>query len=72
LVSRATLTGLSLCLPHCLSLSLCLRQTLDTWDNLYNFFMGRVRNNLHVCLCFSPVGEAFARRAGQFPGLING
>jgi dynein heavy chain len=34
--------------------------------------MGRVRNNLHVCLCFSPVGEAFARRAGQFPGLING
>jgi dynein heavy chain len=23
-------------------------------------------------LCFSPVGEKFARRAQQFPGLING
>jgi len=46
--------------------------TIDTWENLYAFFMGRVRNNLHVCLCFSPVGAAFARRASQFPGLING
>jgi len=31
-----------------------------------------VRDNLHVCLCFSPVGSKFSRRAGQFPGLING
>ena len=45
---------------------------LDTWDNLYSFFLNRVRDNLHVCLCFSPVGAKFARRAMQFPGLING
>lgn len=32
----------------------------------------RVRDNLHVVLCFSPVGDKFARRAQQFPGLING
>ncbi|KIZ06068.1 Dynein gamma chain, flagellar outer arm [Monoraphidium neglectum] len=44
----------------------------DTWDNLYQFFLNRVRDNLHVCLCFSPVGAKFARRAQQFPGLING
>lgn len=31
-----------------------------------------MRENLHVCLCFSPVGGKFARRAMQFPGLING
>eukprot|EP00217_Crustomastix_stigmatica_P013603 CAMPEP_0183798542 /NCGR_PEP_ID=MMETSP0803_2-20130417/19119_1 /TAXON_ID=195967 /ORGANISM="Crustomastix stigmata, Strain CCMP3273" /LENGTH=4519 /DNA_ID=CAMNT_0026043227 /DNA_START=42 /DNA_END=13598 /DNA_ORIENTATION=- len=44
----------------------------DTYDNLYDFFLGRVRDNLHVCLCFSPVGSTFSRRASQFPGLING
>ena len=31
-----------------------------------------MRENLHVILCFSPVGGKFARRAMQFPGLING
>lgn len=44
----------------------------DTWDNLYSFFLNRVRDNLHVILCFSPVGAKFSRRAMQFPGLING
>lgn len=46
--------------------------TPDTWDNLYLFFLNRVRDNLHMVLCFSPVGEKFSRRAQQFPGLING
>ncbi|PNH08753.1 Dynein gamma chain, flagellar outer arm [Tetrabaena socialis] len=45
---------------------------IDTYDNLYTFFLNRVRDNLHVVLCFSPVGAKFARRAQQFPGLING
>jgi dynein heavy chain len=45
---------------------------IDTWDNLYAFFLGRVRDNLHTCLCFSPVGAKFATRARNFPGLING
>ncbi len=45
---------------------------MDTYDNLYSFFLGRVRDNLHVCLCFSPVGIKFSRRAMQFPGLVNG
>ena len=45
---------------------------IDTWDNLYNFFLSRVRDNLHVILCFSPVGVKFSQRASQFPGLING
>ena len=44
----------------------------DTPDNLYSFFLGRVRDRLHVILCFSPVGASFGRRAQQFPGLING
>lgn len=34
-------------------------------------FVPRVRANLHVVLCFSPVGDAFRSRCRRFPGLIN-
>ena len=51
---------------------LCGAGVPDTPDNLYSFFLGRVRDRLHVILCFSPVGANFGRRAQQFPGLING
>ena len=45
---------------------------IDTNENLYNLFISRVRDNLHVVLCFSPVGEKFRTRARKFPGLISG
>lgn len=37
-----------------------------------NFFIDKIRRNLHLILCFSPVGEAFRVRARMFPGIING
>ncbi|XP_077977872.1 dynein axonemal heavy chain 5-like isoform X2 [Glandiceps talaboti] len=43
-----------------------------TNENLYDYFLTRVRNNLHVVLCFSPVGEKFRNRSLKFPGLISG
>ncbi|XP_058810344.1 dynein axonemal heavy chain 8 [Phymastichus coffea] len=43
-----------------------------TQDNLYNFFITRARNNLHLALCFSPIGEKFRSRSLKFPGLIAG
>lgn len=29
---------------------------------LYNFFIERIRRNLHVALCMSPIGDNFRRR----------
>lgn len=43
-----------------------------TIDNLNDFFISRSRANIHVVLCFSPVGEKFRNRALKFPGLISG
>lgn len=44
---------------------------LDSKDNCLKFFLDRVRKNLHMSLCFSPVGDAFRNRARKFPALIN-
>ena len=44
---------------------------MDTPDQLFEFFIDKVRKNLHLALCFSPVGDAFRFRARKFPGIIN-
>uniref|UniRef100_F6PHB9 AAA+ ATPase domain-containing protein n=1 Tax=Ciona intestinalis TaxID=7719 RepID=F6PHB9_CIOIN len=43
-----------------------------TQENLYEYFISRSRDNLHIVLCFSPIGEKFRNRALQFPGLFSG
>ena len=42
-----------------------------TADNVVQRFLDRIKNNLHIVLCFSPVGEKFRSRALKFPGLIS-
>ncbi|CAM9584402.1 unnamed protein product [Phaeothamnion confervicola] len=42
-----------------------------TADGLWRFFVDRVRNNLHVVLAMSPIGDAFRNRTRMFPGLVN-
>ena len=39
--------------------------------NIFAQYLLRVRNNIHVCLCMSPIGEAFRTRLRMFPSLVN-
>ena len=36
-----------------------------------NYFLDKIRKNLKVALCFSPVGDTMRIRARKFPGIIN-
>eukprot|EP00698_Gefionella_okellyi_P007651 TRINITY_DN186_c0_g4_i1.p1 TRINITY_DN186_c0_g4~~TRINITY_DN186_c0_g4_i1.p1 ORF type:complete len:3955 (+),score=1074.62 TRINITY_DN186_c0_g4_i1:43-11907(+) len=43
----------------------------ETRESIYAYFINRVRDNLHIVLCMSPVGDQFRVRCRQFPSLIN-
>ncbi|KAG9480610.1 hypothetical protein GDO78_012200 [Eleutherodactylus coqui] len=40
-------------------------------DEVFQYFISRVRQKLHIVLCMSPVGEAFRARCRMFPSLVN-
>ena len=44
---------------------------LDTKQNCWNFFVDKVRHNLKVVLCFSPIGPSLRARARKFPAIVN-
>ena len=52
-----------------------LKSTTDPTKNspaaLFNAFLERCRDNLHVVLCMSPIGDAFRNRLRMFPSLVN-
>ncbi|KAA0150075.1 hypothetical protein FNF29_05515 [Cafeteria roenbergensis] len=43
----------------------------ETLDNCMRFFVSRVRDNLHIILAMSPVGDSLRVRCRNFPSLIN-
>nr|XP_028557519.1 dynein heavy chain 2, axonemal isoform X1 [Podarcis muralis]XP_028557522.1 dynein heavy chain 2, axonemal isoform X1 [Podarcis muralis] len=43
----------------------------ESQDSLFAFLIERVRNNLHVVLCLSPVGDPFRNWIRQYPALVN-
>jgi dynein heavy chain len=40
-------------------------------ENIYKFFITRIKKNLHFSLCFSPVGDNLRVKARKFPALVN-
>lgn len=43
----------------------------ETSENNWRYFINRVRDNLHIVLCFTPSNEKFAVRARRFPAVFN-
>ncbi|KAG6451921.1 hypothetical protein O3G_MSEX007393 [Manduca sexta] len=44
---------------------------MQTAESVYLFLVDRVRANMHIVLCFSPIGDEFRNRIRQYPALIN-
>ncbi|XP_050419254.2 dynein axonemal heavy chain 7, partial [Patella vulgata] len=47
------------------------KQTDGSPVSLFNFFIQRVRDQLHVVLAMSPIGDSFRNRLRKFPSLVN-
>jgi dynein heavy chain len=43
----------------------------ETPDNLWNFYVNKCRNNLHIVLAMSPSGSKLRIRCRNFPGLVS-
>ena len=43
----------------------------DTKDAIFQHYVQLCRDNLHIILAFSPVGEQFRVRCRQFPSIVN-
>ncbi|MFO0131371.1 MAG: hypothetical protein ACK52J_02155 [bacterium] len=42
-----------------------------TNNQKYSYFVSKCKENLHLLLCMSPVGEGFRKRIRTVPGLVN-
>ena len=43
---------------------------VDSLEACWDFFLARLRRNLHLVLCCSPVGDRLRLRARAFPALV--
>lgn len=43
----------------------------ESRESILKYFVYLVRENLHIVLAFSPVGEKLRKRCLQFPSIIN-
>jgi dynein heavy chain len=36
----------------------------------WSYYLSKLKDNLHLCMCFSPAGDQLRNRCRNFPGLI--
>ena len=44
----------------------------DSKENIWNYFIDKVRRNLKIVMCFSPVGNTLRIHARRFPAIFSG
>eukprot|EP00002_Diphylleia_rotans_P028875 TRINITY_DN5840_c0_g1_i3.p1 TRINITY_DN5840_c0_g1~~TRINITY_DN5840_c0_g1_i3.p1 ORF type:complete len:4482 (-),score=987.95 TRINITY_DN5840_c0_g1_i3:157-13602(-) len=44
---------------------------IDTWDNLFKFFVNRARDHVHVLYCLSPVSDRLVAHLQSYPSLMT-
>ena len=44
---------------------------IDTKENILQYYIHLIRENLHIVLCMSPIGNSFRNRCRKFPSLVN-
>ncbi|GMI07902.1 hypothetical protein TrRE_jg5473 [Triparma retinervis] len=54
------------CKPECAK-----KRLPPTKMNIFSQYLLRVRKNIHVVLCMSPLGDAFRERLRMFPSIVN-
>ncbi|OQR83181.1 sporangia induced dynein heavy chain [Achlya hypogyna] len=47
------------------------KQIPPTKTNIFSQYIVRVRRNIHLVICMSPIGNAFRDRLRMFPSLVN-
>jgi len=45
--------------------------TVETPDAMNEFFFNNIKDNLHLSICMSPIGQAFRDYCRMYPALIN-
>lgn len=48
-----------------------LQHGFSSKDQIWNYFIQKCANNLHIVLCMSPTGDTLRVRCRNFPGLVN-
>jgi dynein heavy chain len=43
----------------------------ETKDDLWNYFLDKVKDNLHIILAMSPAGDSLRIRCRNFPGMVS-
>ena len=50
----------------------CARKRIPpTKLNIFSQYLFKIKNNVHVVLCMSPLGDAFRNRLRKFPSIVN-